>query len=54
MTWPDILEAVWADDAEADQEHVCVWVGDGPQSVVILLTRRVKKREAVRDSAEQK
>ena len=54
MTWPDILEAVWADDAEADEEHVGVGVGDRPQSVVILLARRVKQREAVRDSTENR
>ena len=39
----DVLEAGVEHDAEADQEHVRVWVGDGPQPVVGLLARRVEQ-----------
>ena len=39
----DVLEAGVEHDAEADQEHVRVGVGDGPQPVVCLLARRVEQ-----------
>ena len=36
-----VLEAAPADDREGDEEHVHVVVRDQPQSVVVLLARRV-------------
>ena len=37
-----VLEAAPADDREGDDEHVHVVVRDQPQSVVVLLARRVR------------
>ena len=39
----DVLKAGGPHHAEADQEHVGVGVGDGPQPVVGLLARRVEQ-----------
>ena len=43
----DVLEAVRDHGAEADEEHVRVGVGEGPEPVVLLLARRVKQTEHV-------
>ena len=37
-----VLKAAPADDREGDEEHVHVVVRDQPQSVVVLLARRVR------------
>ena len=37
----DVLEAVWAIDGETHEDHICVWVGEGAESIVVLLTCRV-------------
>ena len=44
----DVLEAGGPHHAEADQEHVGVGVGDGPQPVVVLLARRVEQGQTDR------
>ena len=41
----DVLEAVWVVDGEAQKEDVGVGVGERPQTVVVLLTRRVPQRQ---------
>ena len=43
----DVFEAVRDHGTEADEEHVCVGVGEGPESVVVLLTGRVKQAQGV-------
>ena len=45
----DVLEAGRTDDGEADEEHVCLGVGQGPESVIVLLTGRVPEAQAHRD-----
>ena len=42
-----IIEAVRKRDAEADEEHVRVGVGEGPEPVVLLLSGRVEQTEDV-------
>ena len=44
---PDVLKAVRDHGAEADEEHVGVGVGEGPEPVVLLLAGRVKQAEDV-------
>ena len=41
----DVLEAVRVVDGEAQKEDVGVGVGERPQTVVVLLTRRVPQRQ---------
>ena len=43
----DVLEAVRDHGAEADEEHVRVGVGEGPEPVVILLAGRVEQTQGV-------
>ena len=44
----DVLKAWRADEREADEEHVRLRIGQGPESVVIFLTCRVPETEADR------
>ena len=44
----DVFEWGWWDYWEADEEDVCLWVGEWPQPVVVLLTGSVKKTQCVR------
>ena len=43
----DVFEAVRDHGTEADEEHVRVGVGEGPEPVVLLLSGRVEQTEDV-------
>ena len=42
---PNVLKAVRDHGIEAYKEHVSVWVGEGPEPVVVLLARRIKQTQ---------
>ena len=42
---PHVVEAVGGHEGEADDEHVRAGVGEGPQSGILLLARRVPEVE---------
>ena len=41
----DVLQGVWGVYTEAHEDDVSVGVGEGPQSVIVLLTSRVPECE---------
>lgn len=41
----DVFERIGAVDGEADEDDVGLWVGQWPQSVVLLLSSRVPERQ---------
>ena len=43
----DVFEAVRDHGTEADEENVCVGVGEWPEPVIVLLTGRVKQAQGV-------
>ena len=47
----DVFETVWTVDGETHEDHVSVWVGERPESVVVLLTWRV--RGMMREGGEE-
>lgn len=44
----DVIKRWRADDREADEKHVGLGVGEGPESVVVFLARRIPEPEADR------
>ena len=42
----NIREGVWIDEREANEEDVCVWVGKGTESVVVILPSCVPETKA--------
>lgn len=41
----DVFEGVGAVNCEADEEEVCFWIGEGPEAVVLFLSRGVPEGE---------
>ena len=41
----DVLQRVWGVYTEAHEDDIGVGVGEGPQSVIVLLTSRIPKCE---------
>ena len=40
-----VVEGGGADDGEADEENVCLWVGEGSEAVVVFLSRGIPEPE---------
>ena len=43
----DVLEGGWRGHGEADEEHVCLRVGQGTEPIVILLSSGIKQSERI-------
>ena len=41
----DVIEGWWADDAEADEENIGLWVRQWAKTIVILLSSGIPKSE---------
>lgn len=44
---PYVLEGGWRCDTEANQEDVCLWVRQGPQSIVIFLSGGIEQSKSI-------